>query len=396
MPIPSPQETGWVSGQQRIGSSQPPQYILDAIGGSYDQTRYRWNPDTMSLEGPEGSYYYGDIPDPSLGTQVNYGPGSTEYFGAGENPHFFLTAGDNYEYGTAAAVPGSEEYNQLRRDTRTRNTQGIARVASVVGGGAALGATGSGPVFGGSGAAAGTGAAQTFPYTAGGTVTATPLAGAGAGAAGAAGAAGGGGAAAAGGAAARGLPNWLTDYVLPGVNGLLGAAAADNASDAQIAAMDRAIAENARQYDTTRSDLMPWMDAGRDALTQINNPGNYFTQSPDYTFRRDEGTRDIGNTFAARGLGQSGNALRAVTEFNSNLAANEYGNWWNRQSSRAGLGQATATTLGGLGADSAAQTGNYLANQGNARASGVLGKYGALSGAGSDIYQNYLYRRRAA
>lgn len=154
------------------GSAEPPQYILNAIG-DYDRSKYRWNPTTMSLEGPEGSFYYGDVADPSLGTNVTI-DGNTQNFAQGEVPYTFFHPG-----GTSTVVEGSPEYHALREDARTRNEQGIARVASVVGGGAALGATGGpGPVFGGGGAAPG--AAATFPYAAGGPVTVSPLAGAGA------------------------------------------------------------------------------------------------------------------------------------------------------------------------------------------------------------------------
>ena len=48
-----------------------------------------------------------------------------------------------------------------------------------------------------------------------------------------------------------------------------------------------------------------------------------FYDSPDYQFRLNEGQRDIGNSFAARGGAASGNALRALTQFNQNLAASE-------------------------------------------------------------------------
>lgn len=397
--MPLPDSTGWVS-QQQLNQipGQPPPEVIAAMQGRYDPSVHQWNQQTMTLTGPEGEYYFGGdthnpyAANPENGTNVVI-DGVTQNFAQGVTPYTFLGGGQ-----AQTVAEGSPEYHALRDDARTRNQQGLARIATLVGGGAALGATGSGPVFGGS-SAAGTTAAQTFPYNAGGPVTATPLAGAGAAtAAGGAAAAGGGGAAnalGAGGAVASNIPDWVGNYLLPGLNTLLGTRAADQATDAQVAAMDRAIAENQRQFDTTRNDLMPWLDAGRDALGQLNNPSNYFTQSPDYTFRRDEGTRGIENSFAARGGGQSGNALRALSEFNSGLASQEYGDWWNRQAGRAGVGQTTATQLGQLGANAAANTGNYMQNQGTARASGVLGKYGSVANGINDGFYNYLYRRRA-
>jgi len=85
--------------------------------------------------------------------------GPTEHFDPGQNPSLFLNAGSNYADtgGMKAAVPGTDLYNALQSDESTRNLQGIAKVAALVGGGAALGATpwGSAPVGGAAPAAGG-------------------------------------------------------------------------------------------------------------------------------------------------------------------------------------------------------------------------------------------------
>ena len=56
-----------------------------------------------------------------------------------------------------------------------------------------------------------------------------------------------------------------------------------------------------------------------------------FLQSPDYKFRQKEGLNLVEGSAAAQGGLYSGNTLRDITEFGSNLAAGEYGNWFNRQ-----------------------------------------------------------------
>jgi hypothetical protein len=117
-----------------------------------------------------------------------------------------------------------------------------------------------------------------------------------------------------------------------------------------------------------------------------------FSASPDYQFRRNEGMRGIENSFAARGGAASGNALRALTEFNSGLASGEFGNFFNRQAALAGIGQ-TATNQGvGAAQSTGANVGNLLMGGANARASGIEGSTNALSG----ILQNLLsvYNRR--
>jgi len=98
--------------------------------------------------------------------------------------------------------------------------------------------------------------------------------------------------------------------------------------------------ELTRQFDVTREDYAPWREAGERAIGRMEDP-TAFEESPGYAFRRKEGMRDMENIFSAKSGG--GNAMRALNEYNQNLATNEFGSWWNRQAGMAGMGQ-TATT----------------------------------------------------
>lgn len=118
-----------------------------------------------------------------------------------------------------------------------------------------------------------------------------------------------------------------------------------------------------------------------------------FFESPDYNFRRTEGLRDINNSFAARGGALSGNALRALTEFNSNLAAGEFGNYFNRQAALAGVGQAATNTGAQVGANTASNIGNALIGAGNSRASGIVGGANAVNNAVQGGIGNFLLYR---
>lgn len=122
-----------------------------------------------------------------------------------------------------------------------------------------------------------------------------------------------------------------------------------------------------------------------------------FFKSPDYQFRRTEGMRDVGNSFSASGGVKSGNALKALADFNSNLAAGEFGNYFNRQAALAGIGQTATNTSAAAGLQTGANIGNALMNGADARASGVAGQYNAigagLSGAAS-AYGDYLQSKR--
>lgn len=126
--------------------------------------------------------------------------------------------------------------------------------------------------------------------------------------------------------------------------------------------------------------------------------GKGFMASPDYAFRRAEGNRGIERTAAARGGAFSGNALKALTEFNSNLASGEYNNWFNKRAVLAGLGQTATSQENQAALYTGAQTGNALQNQGDARASGVVGRYNGLGNALSEFGQaaGYYFGNRGS
>lgn len=122
-----------------------------------------------------------------------------------------------------------------------------------------------------------------------------------------------------------------------------------------------------------------------------------FYKSPDYTFRRDEGMRDIGNSFSASGGAKSGNALKALAEFNSNLAAGGFNDYFSHEATLAGLGANATSTSAGAGVATGQIVGNALQNSADARASGVAGKYNAIGAGLSDAATglgNYLAQRR--
>lgn len=125
---------------------------------------------------------------------------------------------------------------------------------------------------------------------------------------------------------------------------------------------------------------------------QAGNMSRFFT-SPDYQFRRDEGQRNIGNSFAARGGAASGNALRALSEFNGNLASGEFGNYRNGLLSMAGMGQVASNNAAG---QLQAGTNNIMqqnTNAGDARASGIVsGITGASNAINSGMNNWMLYR----
>lgn len=121
---------------------------------------------------------------------------------------------------------------------------------------------------------------------------------------------------------------------------------------------------------------------------------NAFFTSPGYDFRRTEGMRGIENSAAARGGLQSGNALRALTDFNSNLASGEFGNYVNQLLGVAGMGQASSNTVANAGQNTAAQQSRNSLYAGESRASGIENQANVIGGGVNSLSALYGYLRK--
>lgn len=175
---------------------------------------------------------------------------------------------------------------------------------------------------------------------------------------------------------------------------------AQGAANAQQAAADAATAEQRRQFDLTRGDQAPWLQAGQGALAQMQalNSGDFgsFTQSPDYQFAFDQGLQGLDRSASARGGMFSGGADADRMKFASGLASQNYNQFYNRLQSMAGQGQTTASGLGSLGMGMANNIGNIGINMGDARAS----SYGQRADTNSQLagllggaFNNYMQGR---
>lgn len=165
---------------------------------------------------------------------------------------------------------------------------------------------------------------------------------------------------------------------------LISSSASKNAANAQIASGDRALAEQARQYDQSRSDFAPWREAGGKAIGQLSDmlqPGYDHTTSPGYQFRFGEGQRAVESSAASRGMLMSGGTLKDLTRFGQGVAADDFNDQFNRTASVAQGGQQVNSQLAQLGAQNAQNAGNIMMGQGNARASGYAGQANAWGGA---------------
>lgn len=174
--------------------------------------------------------------------------------------------------------------------------------------------------------------------------------------------------------------------------------AAKQGANATAQANDAAIAEQRRQYDLTREDQQPWMQAGQGALNQMQalNAGDFssFQQSPDYQFAFNQGLQGLDRSAAAGGMLTSGGADADRIAYGQGMASQQYGNYYNRLAGLAGVGQQTASGLGSLGANMAGNIGNAMMNTGQARASSYQQRAdansqlgGALGGLANNMWQ---------
>lgn len=165
--------------------------------------------------------------------------------------------------------------------------------------------------------------------------------------------------------------------VIGGAVGLYGASkqagAAKDAAKASQKATDATIAEQRRQFDLSRADQMPWLNAGKDALGQqqalLNGDFSKFYQSPDYQFALDEGFKAMDRSAAARGRLYSGGYGQDLTKFGQGLATQNYNNYYSKLAGLSNTGSGTATNLGQLGQNFANSMGTALQNNAQARAS---------------------------
>lgn len=170
--------------------------------------------------------------------------------------------------------------------------------------------------------------------------------------------------------------------------------AAERAADVQAGASQAAIDEQRRQFDliradlaTVRGDLAPFREQGVNALNQFaGSVLGPLEATPAFKFQLEQGVNALERGASARGKLFSGQQAKALTEFGQGLGSLEANNHLNRLAALAGIGQSavnTGGTLAGLGgqfgSSAASNIGNFLTDQGAARASGFVGKANALT-----------------
>ncbi|KAF1698361.1 hypothetical protein CSC62_05485 [Pseudoxanthomonas jiangsuensis] len=149
--------------------------------------------------------------------------------------------------------------------------------------------------------------------------------------------------------------------------------AANKSASAAKAAGRNATAEQARQFNQTREDMMPWLESGEWALDRqqqvLNGDYSGFLASPDYQAALQLGTEQLDAGATAGGNLWGGGADADRIQFGQQLASQNLGNYWNRLAGLSQTGQTTANQLGAYGQNYAQQYGQNQWGVANARSS---------------------------
>lgn len=181
--------------------------------------------------------------------------------------------------------------------------------------------------------------------------------------------------------------------------------ATKSAAQTQANASKDATAVEQAQFNKTQANLAPFVGAGTNALTQLQQLpgapafapptfGAGFQQSPGYNFQMQQGIGAIQNSAAAHGGVVSGNTLKALNQFGQGVANQDYYNYGNTQQANylndyaaqaqqqqqrfnnlqtiAGSGQNAAAGLGALGASTASQIGGNIQGAANANSAATV------------------------
>jgi len=190
--------------------------------------------------------------------------------------------------------------------------------------------------------------------------------------------------------------------------------AANKGADAQTKAAAQAANTQLGMYQTTRNDLEPYRKMGTDAyeilqpklkeLTDgVSIDPNVLNDSDYYRFTEKQGQKAVTNSAAARGLANSGAALKGAANFATGLATGTYkdafnmavtnqSNTYDRLKKLIDTGQNASAQTGTAGATAATGAANAQIGAGNAQAAAANATGGAVTNAVNNIGGYYAYK----
>lgn len=183
--------------------------------------------------------------------------------------------------------------------------------------------------------------------------------------------------------------------------------AASTAAGAQTNAANQASNTALSMYNTTSNNLAPYRAIGQTAETDLTNQLPTLTapvsmtedqvqQTPGYQFNLTQGLKSVENSNIARGLGQSGAALKGAATFATGLADNTYQNQfnnavtnqtntYNRLAGLVNTGENAAAGTGTAGTSAANTVASAQIGAGNAQAAAANATGGAVNSFANNV-----------
>ncbi len=168
-----------------------------------------------------------------------------------------------------------------------------------------------------------------------------------------------------------------------GIAGAAGIAGSAMASSAQQSAAKTAANTQLGIYGQNQQLLNPYVQGGLGAYGTLNNllgvGGNSSTMQstleglPGYQFTLGQGLKSTQSGYAARGLADSGGALKGAANYATGLANSQYGTYVNQLQNSANTGYGAGAAIAGVGANTGAGVASSQIAGGTAAAAGYNG-----------------------
>lgn len=188
----------------------------------------------------------------------------------------------------------------------------------------------------------------------------------------------------------------LIGTAVAGVGGiasaLIGANASQTAAAQQVSAANTAIKSTTDIYNANKALLSPYVLEGSGVgVAGVNallgggtlNPtamNAALAATPGYKFALDQGLKSVQNSYAAKGLGGSGAAVRGGIDYAEGLAGTQFQNIFGNYLDVARLGEAAGGAIAGVGTNVGGNISNLITGAGSSQAAGTVGAANALTG----------------
>lgn len=174
------------------------------------------------------------------------------------------------------------------------------------------------------------------------------------------------------------------------------ASAAKQAAQAQTQSAQLATNTEQNMFNQVSGYEQPFISGGQGAYSTLNqllgtgggdstSIQNTLNNLPGYQFTLNQGLKSVQNSAAARGLGDSGAALKGAANYATGLANSNYGGYVTGLQNSANTGASAANSLAGFGTTTAGQIGANQIGAGNAQAGASIAGGNAAANAANGI-----------